>query len=103
MNYVSELIKNPSFAGAFLGALITGFIAITVMIIQIRYQNKLIRLEKYKEFYKYIKPFQLSLESFILNFKRIERIDSITNRDIEDLKYYIKDFLEDINEVREEA
>lgn len=81
--YFVNLLSDPGFMGALLGALITGIIGITIMLIQTIKQDKRDKLKESKYLYKTLFEFVNS-----------------TKRDINNLENYVKE-LENINSLEE--
>jgi hypothetical protein len=78
-SYVTDLFADPGFVGSFLGAFLSGAIALSLLIYQIREQKKLVLAEKYQSFLKRILPLSIDLQSY-LNRLNDNGIDFILNK-----------------------
>lgn len=63
--YIIRLLSDPGFMGALLGALITGAIGITIMIVQLKKQEKSERVRELKYFYKSMFEFVHTVQSTV--------------------------------------
>ncbi|WP_342537334.1 hypothetical protein [Sporosarcina sp. FSL K6-3508] len=85
---ILDIVVDSSFLGSFLGALLSGSIALTVLLIQF-YNNKKLRVEDdYKKYFKYIYPLIVKLDRLLEDLtdekiqQMVDKLDKFGNRNI---------------------
>ncbi|MBH0171039.1 hypothetical protein [Fictibacillus sp. 18YEL24] len=103
--YITELFADPGFVGSFLGAFLSGAIALSLLIYQLREQKKIVLAEKYQNYLKHVLPLSIDLNSYLDRLDE-ERIDFLVNK-TNSIKLRLvigqtKELIERINQINED-